>query len=564
MHGRLKIKTTAEQAAEKQKERDEKRKLYLGGLTKVFSKRSSGTYDDEGLKITAQLLFANPDAATIWNFRRETLLNMKGSNDGDDVDAWTKLLTGELTMVESCLMKNPKSYGAWHHRCWVMDNFPSPPWASELELCNRYHKLDERNFHCWDYRRFITSGSEQQPEDELKISKQLIEKNLSNYSAWHYRSKLLPVVYPPMTNIPHPVPVDVLIKELKTVVEAVFTDPSDQSPWFFLRWLINRQEKNPRLLQIGCVQNEDADQYLICVFSQPLRLEETPTVSVDGEESPNIEWFAPNGETYSFVWVTKLTIAATEARSIEVARSPSEKKTVIVPAGSTHFVEWVTDLEECGEELSDLTRSTLEEVKENCVTLDELDPDNKWVLLTLVDILWALDARNYQSKIKNYLSQLQALDPLRSKYYADMKSKLVMETSLAKHRMMAESGTIFKLRESSLTRISLSHLLACSTSVDLSCNEISSIKPLTNMVACRELMLNGNQISDLSPLSGLTALRKLSVADNQIRSVEQLSCLQSISTLKFLDLSSNPICDVADVENDIRTLLPSVQSLKVT
>lgn len=37
-HGRLKIKTTAEQAAEKQKEREEKRKLYLGGLTKAFDK----------------------------------------------------------------------------------------------------------------------------------------------------------------------------------------------------------------------------------------------------------------------------------------------------------------------------------------------------------------------------------------------------------------------------------------------------------------------------------------------------------------------------------------------
>ncbi|XP_066958376.1 geranylgeranyl transferase type-2 subunit alpha [Macrobrachium rosenbergii] len=558
MHGRLKIKTTAEQAAEKQKEREEKKKLYLGGLTKAFEKRSSRSYDEEGLKLTAQLLTANPDAATLWNFRREILLNMKC----DDDEAWTKLLNGELMMVESCLMKNPKSYGAWHHRCWIMQKFPSPPWNDELELCNRYLKLDERNFHCWDYRRFITTGSHQQPEDELKISKQLIERNLSNYSAWHYRSKLLPVVYPPSASTPHPIPVDILIKELKTVVEAVFTDPSDQSPWFFLRWLINRQEKYPRLMQVG--YDDDDGGSLICVFSQPLSLKETPVLSINGEESPNIDWFAPNGETFSYVWVTKLNLPSSEDSSITLSRSGLEEKTVTVPAGSTHFVEWMTELGVCGEELSDLTRSTLEDVKENCVTLDELDPDNKWVLLTLVDILWALDARNYQDKIRSYLSQLEALDSLRANYYTDMKSKLAMETSLTKHRMKAEGGSTFKLNGSNLTRIPFSHLLACSVSVDLSHNEITSLNPLKNLVTCRELVLDSNKISDLSPLSGITSLCKLSIANNKIASFDQIMCLKNLCKLEVLDVSSNPICDDIDIESKIKELLPVVKSIKVT
>ncbi|KAK7086553.1 hypothetical protein SK128_010526 [Halocaridina rubra] len=558
MHGRLKIKTTAEQAAEKEKEREEKRKVYLGGLNKVFSKRSSETYDEEGLKITAQLLTANPDAATLWNFRREILLNMKG----EDEEAWTKLLMGELTMVEHCLMKNPKSYGAWHHRCWTMKTFPTPPWAAELDLCNKYLKLDERNFHCWDYRRFITAGSEKRPEDELKISKELIERNMSNYSAWHYRSKLLPLVCPPLPNTPHPVPVDVLIKELKTVVEAVFTDPSDQSPWFFLRWLINREEKSPRLLKIGLIENEKNN--FVCTYSQKVCQGYAPTITVNDEEQMNLLWFSPNGETYSNVWATKLVLPANESTKIEILRNSSDRKTIIIPAGATHLVEWVTGLEVGGEELSDLTRSTLEEVKENCVTLDELDPDNKWVLLTLVDILWALDARNYLEKIKQYLAQLQSLDPLRSSYYSDMKSKLAMETTIAHERGAAESGVVFKLSESNLTRITSSHLLACYTMVDLSSNRLTSIKPLSNLLACKELILNNNNIYDLSALSGLSALEKLHLANNWLCCQDQLKCLQGLTALVYLDISSNPVCEVAGTEAALSEILPSVQTLKVT
>jgi hypothetical protein len=68
------------------------------------------------------------------------------------------LAAEELRVTERALRRNPKSYGAWHHRKWALRE-QGPARADlprELALCAQLLAADERNFHCWNFRRHAT------------------------------------------------------------------------------------------------------------------------------------------------------------------------------------------------------------------------------------------------------------------------------------------------------------------------------------------------------------------------------------------------------------------------
>ena len=145
--------------------------------------------------MTSGVLLANPDITTLWNIRKEMLETIL--NPAIQFQSHDATLKKELELTVQCLQNNPKSYGAWHHRCWSMLKMKNPNWDYELDLCNKYLSMDERNFHCWDYRRFVVKNNDQiSIHDELKYSEDKITEKIENYSAWHYRSKLLPLTNP--------------------------------------------------------------------------------------------------------------------------------------------------------------------------------------------------------------------------------------------------------------------------------------------------------------------------------------------------------------------------------
>lgn len=75
------------------------------------------------------------------------------------------LVKTELGFLESCLRVNPKSYGTWHHRCWLLGRLPDPNWSRELELCARFLEVDERNCTCLlILSHLVVLGPQESPE----------------------------------------------------------------------------------------------------------------------------------------------------------------------------------------------------------------------------------------------------------------------------------------------------------------------------------------------------------------------------------------------------------------
>ena len=79
-----------------------------------------------------------------------------------------KLVGKELEFLVKGIMRSPKSYTLWFHRQWIIEkglkveklmlsqqtekSHISKILDNELKLCDKMLGMDERNFHCWNYR----------------------------------------------------------------------------------------------------------------------------------------------------------------------------------------------------------------------------------------------------------------------------------------------------------------------------------------------------------------------------------------------------------------------------
>ncbi|GAA6020665.1 hypothetical protein JCM8202_004533 [Rhodotorula sphaerocarpa] len=233
----------------------EKRKIdeYVQLCEKLYAKRAAGDCSAEALDLTTKILTLNPEFQSAWAFRRRILQDQLGRDQ--DADARQKRLEADLQLTNIALRRNPKNYSVWEHRKWVLDTMPQADWSQELALVEAYLQKDGRNFHTWDYRRYVMANflvaspaegselSKGQPtlRTELAFTGRKISENFSNFSAWHYRTKLLGKLWAEQgLDVRDAARQASLNSEFELVRQALWSDPNDQSAWLYHRWLIGQ------------------------------------------------------------------------------------------------------------------------------------------------------------------------------------------------------------------------------------------------------------------------------------------------------------------------------------
>ena len=126
------------------------------------------------MEISSKLLEVNPEVYTAWNYRKIAVQDTLGSSDDDELVK--NILNRELKIVSSLILclfffprlnvvyffrkaevalrRNPKCYGAWYHRKWILKlGFKENDIEREFRLLDQLLKADSRNFHGWNHRR---------------------------------------------------------------------------------------------------------------------------------------------------------------------------------------------------------------------------------------------------------------------------------------------------------------------------------------------------------------------------------------------------------------------------
>ncbi|KAB1203928.1 Geranylgeranyl transferase type-2 subunit alpha [Morella rubra] len=579
MHGRPRKAPKPEDAAASAAKVEKLRSLQ----SQFLSNHHNKIYTREALEVNAKLLEINPEYYTAWNFRKLAVEHRMSQPDSDP-DSVKSILNEELKVVESALKQNFKSYGAWHHRKWVLSKGHSSI-DNELRLLDRYQKVDPRNFHAWNYRRCVLLSN-------------LLKRKVQRF-------------------FPKEV---VLNEEYNLVHQALFTDPDDQSGWFYHLWLLDQTVKadvpllvsswpaHDDLILLGDRNLDDCALSpfttfhfysgtfpLIVCFDQAVEGVNSSTISVETvlNTEKELTWkpLSINDSKTSQVWVTHLNypdakLQSSEAYPVEVRvghskgiisssgfllnhtsrfvfkvllqpieKDPAGHGGEMISWGDGNFLLYETPSQKSNPMISLDQMNIMDEheqkssqwraetIANEIALFQELlsEINCKIGKLTLARLLMARDILlspcanktvHSEEVIKLY-DDLTNSDPPHSQYYKDERSLVLLQQITSSRESLLRY--CFRHRDGTSSLIDNSFCLRLN---NLSLSRMGSIEKL---LWVQMLDLSHNELQSIEGLEAMQLLSCLNLSNNRLSSFTALGPLRLLKSLLVLDISFNEI-----------------------
>jgi len=94
-------------------------------------------------------------------------------------------LIDEINYLNEIALQMTKVYQYWHHRRLIVQKYGKLP-PNEYTTLDNIYSEDDKNYHMWTYRMWLTQFSNSWEREFIDIVKKLGE-NPKNNSAWSYR-----------------------------------------------------------------------------------------------------------------------------------------------------------------------------------------------------------------------------------------------------------------------------------------------------------------------------------------------------------------------------------------
>jgi protein farnesyltransferase/geranylgeranyltransferase type-1 subunit alpha len=203
-------------------------------------------FSERTLRLTLDVIDANPANYTAWHFRRQAL------------EALNENLHEELEYTEEMALEHPKNYQIWHHRreiCTVLKDGSKEKAFSERAIAD-----DSKNYHAWAHRQWAIRTFALW-DGELAYIDELLEADIRNNSAWNQRFFVVKHTTP--------MAVEDRQREIDYAFAKIAIAPHNESPWNYVRGMVRGHERVfAEQLREKC--NAVLAEHAQCVFAAAL------------------------------------------------------------------------------------------------------------------------------------------------------------------------------------------------------------------------------------------------------------------------------------------------------